>query len=336
MSLADIIENYQASFVPPNADVLSYEHIKPRQGFARRDFPTDPKERRLYLKLWFMNGIAAKLSEGRRSVEVRYDVSEKEVEAIKAKQAQITQAALDNMVYSLYQPPRDPGMGWVFANNFPDQRQRMIDLLNLKHDIVEQLMILKTKSFPDKDDALLLFFINTLRPLDRQRFLTWLVGNDKSKTVLEAIVGMQPTLKFNQHAMDLNMVVMNMAGQKDINESRRHDGTGNYETTGGYIPNGLWRKMTDEEKNEADNLLVSFPGVTNIRKVTNLFAQLPMGARIDYSLPTPYSAHVFARPTEDRSPVTLAPSNSDNLFDYFMTQQNVDTRMKHILEGLDQ
>ena len=132
MSLSDVVENYQASFVPPSNTLNPFTQ---HQGFASRYFPADPKERRMVLKLNFLKSLAAKLG---TNVQVNYQPGDEELNVVKHFQGQLTQASLDNWVWSLHQPPRDPGMGWVFANNFPEQRQRMIDLLNLKHDILEQ------------------------------------------------------------------------------------------------------------------------------------------------------------------------------------------------------
>jgi hypothetical protein len=330
MSLADIIENYQASFVPPNSVPRSEVSNPANNKFARRDFPVDPRERRLHFKLHFLKKLGEQLGQ----LVLKYDTDEKELNAIKEHQGQITQAALDGFVYSLYNPPQDPGMGWIFANNFPEQRQRMIDLLNLKHDIIEQLMILKTKSFPDKEDALLLFYINSLRPMDRQRFLTWLVGNDRSKDVLNAIVGLQPTFKFMDrgHAM-VNSLVVNLAGTTEYSV----DDTGNYPDRG--IPPGLWSKMSNDAFVEVGNIDAEFAPMrpTNMNNVKKLFSQFPLRGRNDYSLPTPYTSNTVIDGENTGRKITFAPV-PENLRNqtpsYYSSPYNTERNVRWIVHNM--
>lgn len=331
MSLTDIVENYQSSFVPPDGYPRGVITNRDGTAFASRYFPVEPKERRMWLKYNFIKALGLKM--GR--TEARYVATEEELKQVQLKQAQLVQAGMDQLVYSLYDPPTDPGMGWVFAMNFPEQRQRMIDLLNLKHDILEQLMILKTKSFPDQNDALLLFFISTLRPVDRQRFLTWLVGNDRSPEVLKSIVGPVPH-DFAPSPSMVNGLIVNYAGQDKNNFLR--DDSGNYPS--GVVPNGLWKKMTNHEN--VDNLMLEagliYPQATNRQDMRQLFSQLPMRAKNSYSLPTPYTAHVVADQVQGRelslTPVQRGGIEDVNWANYFSSTGNVDRSLNNILSSL--
>lgn len=332
MSLSDVVENYQASFVPPTSLLPIRQTTWDWQDqFASRHFPSDPKERRMALKYNFIKKVAESMQ---TQVKVMYNPDENELGVVKHLQAQLTQASIDQWVWQMYDPPRDPGMGWVFANNFPEQRQRMIDLLNLKHDILEQLMVLKTKSFPDEDDAMLLFIINYMRPHDRQRFLTWLVGNDRSETVLKSIVGILPTLPREGHSMDINTINVNMAGA--TREVEVTDQSGNYRGEG-VIPNRLWRKMSNNEQSSADGLRARPNGFANNADVLSLFAQLPLRGRVDYTLPTPYTANTQTYVAPDHRRVSLAPiaPGGFNIGNAYMSGSNVAQRIEHIMSGLN-
>lgn len=333
MSLSDVIENYQASFVEPSSlpSVYGEEH------FPARYLSSDPKERRMMLKLNFLRSVSDNL---KARLNVVYEPSEKELEVVKHFQGQLTQASLDQWVWAMHDPPRDPGMGWVFATNFPEQRQRMIDLLNLKHDILEQLMILKTKSFPDENDAILLFIINFMHPVERQRFLTWLVGNDKSETVLKSIVGSLPTFP-RSHSTDINTLVFNAAGgspDKYIVDNV----TGNYPGDG-RIPNRLWRRMAVPEYTASNNMVRALQGAENRNDISRLFAQLPLRGRNDYTLPTPYTANMGVIFTPQGLPLSLAPEAPtrrgeglrDPLQSVFTGGRNVQDRIEHMMKGLN-
>ncbi len=333
MSLSDVIENYQASFVEPS----SLPSVYGEGHFPARYISSDPKERRMMLKLNFIQSVADKL---KAKLKVNYEPSEKELDTIKHFQGQLTQAALDQWVWQMHDPPRDPGMGWVFANNFPEQRQRMIDLLNLKHDILEQLMVLKTKSFPDENDAILLFIINFMHPIERQRFLTWLVGNDKSETVLKSIVGSLPTFP-RDHGVDINGLIFNAAGADD-GKVFQDNVTGNY-PNGKRIPNRLWRRMAVAEHSASRHMVQALPSATNRDDIRQLFAQLPLQGRNDYTLPTPYTANNMAMFTPNGSLFSLAPEAPerrgeglvDPLRSAFTGGRNVQDRIDSMMQGLN-
>lgn len=332
MSLSDVIENYQASFVPPLSDPVGTDGSEGH--FAKRVFPADPKERRMFLKYNFIKQAADQI--GAR-LEINYTPSEQELGVAKHLQAQLTQAAFDQWVWSMHDPPRDPGIGWVFANNFPEQRQRMIDLLNLKHDILEQLMILKTKSFPDEQDALLLYVINTMAPTERQRFLTWLVGNDRSDTVLKAIVGPDPVLGsgLRDHNTFAKAIIKNAAGRSRGNELQDLQG---YNYTDRIIPNGLWKKMTAPEFVDAIELVNGhiYGAANNRQDMSKLFAQFQLRGRNDYTLPTPYTANAYAEQERGRGTLTIAQSEPRGNVTrrWYQSQAGFNEQIKHILSGL--
>lgn len=325
MSLSDVVENYQASFVPPTTLHNPYQEDQ----YPGRYFTSDPKERRMVLKLNFIKSLAKKLG---TDVTLHYSPGQAELDTVNHFQAQLTQASLDQWVWQMYDPPRDPGMGWVFAINFPEQRQRMIDLLNLKHDVLEQLMVLKTKSFPDENDAMLLFIINYMHPLDRQRFLTWLVGNDRSPEVLKAIVGPDPVFP-REHNQWINSLNVNMAGASKSVEITGEDGR--------VIPNRLWRKMmptVDVAKRPA--IARQYPRATNTDDILNLFSQAPLRGRVDYTKPTPYTASTV--PTsigsegETAKQASFAPRSTALASEAsFFSGRNVQDRIEQMMSGLN-
>lgn len=335
MSLSDVIANYQASFVAPLSDPIGTDGYT--ATFAKRVFPADPKERRMYLKYNFIKQAADAMGAELKAV---YQPGEEELGVINHLQSQFTQAAFEQWVWQMHDPPRDPGMGWVFANNFPEQRQRMIDLLNLKHDILEQLMVLKTKSFPDQEDALLLFVINTMTPTNRQRFLTWLVGNDRSPEVLKAIVGPQPIIGpgLREHNTFANGIIKNAAGRPKGSELT--DKTGNYPS--GEIPNRLWSRMSNTEATEEAMIFRNriYQNAHNRSDVVRLFDQLPIRGRNDYTKATPYTANTYTDGNTATNKLwTIAPQPDERNVNYypmywFQSQKGFDNQIQHILSGL--
>ena len=324
MSLSDVIENYQASFVPPVTLPGPYRS----KQFPARYLTSDPKEKRMVLKLNFIKSLAAKMG---HEPLITYTPGEEELQTVKHFQGQLTQAALDQWVWQMYDPPRDPGMGWVFANNFPEQRQRMIDLLNLKHDIFGQLMILKTKSFPDENDAILLFVINYMDPTDRQRFLTWLVGNDRSPEVLKAMVGPVPTFP-REHSQWINSFNINMAGAPKNLVVREN---------GNVIENRLWRRMRPVDVMDEESVTRKFPHAENTADVLRLFDQGPPNARrrVDYTKATPYTANVISSPLEypdGRTRIgSLVPRSGWQREASFFSGRNVQDRIDQMMSGLN-
>lgn len=322
MSLSDVIENYQASFVPPSTLQNPYQ----AKDYASRYFTNDPKERRMVLKINFIKSLAAKFG---TEAKVTYQPGEEELQTIKHFQGQLTQATLDQWVWQMYDPPRDPGMGWVFANNFPEQRQRMIDLLNLKHDILEQLMVLKTKSFPDENDALLLFIINYMPPTERQRFLTWLVGNDRSPEVLKAIVGPNPTFP-RDHNEWINSLNINLSGAPK--EVQLQDAEGR------RIPNTLWRKMSTLDTRGRLFMDQQYPTATNRADMLHLYDQAPLRGRVDYTKPTPYTANTTSIETfhQGRNRLTtFAPTTGRPIDASYFSAKNVQDRIDQMMSGLN-
>jgi hypothetical protein len=178
--LAAQIENYQDLMLPPDGGVTE-DDLWPRRVFAT----ADAGEKFLDFKLDFLRALADHLG---AKLQVRYEEDPEKIrQVLEDKQNSIARAGLDQWIYTLYGPSKDAGQGWVFSQNHPDVRARMMAILQAKHAILSQLFELKVKSFPDKSDALLLFVLAGMKYAERRAFLTWLTGNDSDKDALRAM-----------------------------------------------------------------------------------------------------------------------------------------------------